>query len=386
MKRLSYIILFILLLQGFSAVPVYSQDEQKEYYVVYDQGHGQFFDKDLMSTALNSLATAFNRTNINIIYNSDPFNTTNLQGSDLVIITNPGLDENNETIKIDADETDALDDYLSLGGSVFYLSNPFTFNRTISGHAKPLNDLLVTGLNARIKTSPIDNENVSIILDDINNDGNASHIYVDPSNIYLDTLYTETNNLTQSKFLYYGALVETSDVLFDAYGNSSEFAYAVNQEYEIAQETFQHSPLWMQGTEFQDEYGRAMLIGSTIMFSDMAYDNNTKWIDQESNLELFQNFIAWLLKITPSPELDNIVDEDWSFFAEYNIIFAFGFALFLALVWFTYLVLTGKLSITEIFNIRIPKKQKVAKTEPKAKKVTKGSKKAEPQKKRRKRN
>jgi hypothetical protein len=122
------------------------------------------------------------------------------------------------------------------------------------------------------------------------------------------------------------------------------------------------------------------------MFSDMAYDNNTKWIDQESNLELFQNFIAWLLKITPSPELDNIVDEDWSFFAEYNIIFAFGFALFLALVWFTYLVLTGKLSITEIFNIRIPKKQKVAKTEPKAKKVTKGSKKAEPQKKRRKRN
>ena len=67
MKRLSsYIILFILLLQGLSAVPVYSQDETKEYYVVYDQGHGQFFDEDLMSTALNSLASAFDNITINL--------------------------------------------------------------------------------------------------------------------------------------------------------------------------------------------------------------------------------------------------------------------------------------------------------------------------------
>lgn len=386
MKRLSYIILFILLLQGFSAVPVYSQDDTKEYYVVYDQGHGQFFDEDLMSTALNSLANAFDNIHINIIINYDQFNQTNLQGSDLVIITNPGLDEDNDQIKIDADETEALEDYVSLGGSVFYLSNPFTFNRTISGHANSLNDLLVKNFDGKIKTSPIDNENVSIILDDFNNDGNASHIYMDSSNINLDILYTEPNNVNQSQFLYYGALVETTTVIFDAYGNSSEFAYAVNQKYEVAQETYQHSPLWMEGKDFGDDNGRTMLIGSTIMFSDIAYDNETKWIDQASNLELFQNFVAWLLKITPLVETDNIVNEEFEFFAKYNILFAFGFALFLALIWFAYLVFNGKLAISHVFSVKIPKKEKVGKTKKTGKKAGATSKKAEPQKKRRKRN
>ena len=386
MKRLSsYIILFILLLQGFSAVPVYSQDDTKEYYVVYDQGHGQFFDEDLMSTALNSLASAFDNITINLIINYDKFNQTNLQGSDLVIITNPGLDEDNDQIKIDADETEALDDYVKIGGSVFYLSNPFTFNRSISGHADSLNDLLVADFDGKIKSSPIDNENVSIILDDFNNDGNASHIYMDSSNINLDTLYTETNNLTQSEFLYYGALIETSTIIFDAYGNTTDFAYAVNQDYEIAAETYQHNPLWMEGKEFGDDQGRAMLVGSTIMFSDLAYDNDTAWIDQVSNLELFQNFVAWLLKITPLNAQDNIVDEDFDWFAQYNILFAFGFALFLALIWFAYLVLNGKLSISQVFSIKTPKKQKVTKTKKAGKKVS-VSKKSEAQKKRRKRN
>ncbi len=386
MKRLSYIILFILLLQGFSAVPVYSQDETKEYYVVYDQGHGQFFDEDLMSTALKSLENAFDNIHINIIINNDQFNQTNLQGSDLVIITNPGLDEDNDQIRIEPEETEALDDFINIGGSVFYLSNPFTFNRSISGHADSLNDLLVSDFDGKIKTSPIDNENVSIILDDFNNDGNASHIYLDSSNINLDTLYTETNNLTQSEFLYYGALVETTTVSFDLYGNTSDFAYAVNQEFEIAAETYQHNPLWMEGKDFGGEKGRAMLIGSAIMFSDLAYDNDTNWVNQESNLELFQNFVAWLLKITPLTAHDNIVDEEFDWFARYNILFAFGFALFLALVWFAYLVLSGKLSISQVLNIKTSKKKKVTKTKKTGKNASSDSKKAGTQKKRRKRN
>ena len=299
MKRFSYLILFILALQVLSSVPVSGQDNIKEFYIIYDENHAQWFTTDLMSTALTSLEDAFDGIKINLVVNNDDFNETNLQGSNLVIITNTGLDDRNRPLTVDDSETDALNSYIQIGGSILYMSNPLSNNRTISGHARTLNDLLVDDLDVKMKFNTPDYENVTLLMDDFNNDGNSSHIYIYPENIAYDIHTSEPNNLNDSKFLYYGGYLDSISTIPDYYGNTSQFAYAVDRKGAIDPDTYQSSSHWMEGVDFGT--GRAMLIGSTIMFSELMYDNDTKWVDVESNLELFQNIVAWLLKITPLP-------------------------------------------------------------------------------------
>ncbi len=362
MKRLSYVLIALFVLQMAFVAPSMGQSTTKDYYILFDEAHYQFIDHNLMSTALDSLSNAFSGVNVHVVPIKDKFNETNLQGADLVIIGNPGVNSENNIISVSDTEKKALEDLVDNGGSVLYMSNPYSLNRSLTGHARPLNDLIVTGLDASIHKSPIDSDNVTIVVDDFNNDKNNTHVIINKNNFNDKTLYTETNNITlNSDILYYGTFVElTAGYQPEIYGNTSEYAYIVDQDYEALPSTIQTGPTWLVAdkSDNDDVKGRYMLMGSTIMFSDLPYNSGEKWIDQMNNLEFFQNMIAWLLKITPQQDESPIVSNQFSFFMQFNLYAATGIAIALGIIWFGYLIYKGRLSITGIFKIRDEKSGK----------------------------
>ena len=99
-----------------------------EFTILFDEAHGQYFNRSLMEGALNELNNLIPENNeteieIQLLFQQSDFNSTNLQGIDLLIITNPGLQE--EDIFLPS-EIEAILDFVELGGSLFLLSNPLT--------------------------------------------------------------------------------------------------------------------------------------------------------------------------------------------------------------------------------------------------------------------
>ncbi len=364
MKFKHYFLLSLLLLS--IALPASAQGIEKGYIILYDESHDQFFTSDMMSTAFDSLSDALG-VQITIKVNTDKFTTTSLQGADLLIVSNPGVDSE----ALDG-ESDAIKDFVSKGTGVLYMSNPFSYNSSLAGHAETMNQLIFADIGVTMSTGTVDIDNTTIIVDEFNNNGNETNVYIGADNLETDVFRTEVNNLTQSKFLLYSAIVSPKNPTTEMYGNASEYSYAINQNYDdaLSSELNLKSPRWMEAKEFSTK-GRAMLLGSTTMFSEYAYNSTSNWIDQEDNLKLFQNLIAWLLHITPLPEVNEIVNQEVSWFITYNIFVALGIGILLIILWFGSLWYQGKLSISNFFAIGKPLPEKPKKDKSKANKKKK---------------
>lgn len=361
MKKLSYLILILLILQLTMPTNVISQNsEKKTYYILYDEAHGQFFNHHLLDTALKSLNSSLN-LNIKLIINKDKFNSTNLQTADLVIITNPGF-ANKSThalINIGSSETTALNSFISLGGSILYMLNPYSTNSSISGHSLPMTSLLVSALTSLIfKTPSNDNDNVSIVMDDFHNDGNSSHVKINLNNINDKTIYNEKNNLTSNSIYYYGTNFNVNPANNSFVGKTAYTSYAVDQNYVAFGDSLNVGLDWLYGTSSGNNNGRTMVVGSTIMFSNLKYNNNTTWINSNNdvNLKLFQNIIAWLFKITPLPAPQPLVSQNLNFFYFSNLISAIAGALILIILVYSSLIFKGRISADKLFSIRIAKR------------------------------
>lgn len=370
MKYFNLLILVMLLSLGQTAHVVSQNNslETSSYFIVFDESHNQFFDSSMMSTALNSLNQSFGPSiNIKIIIQNDNFNSTNLQGTDLVIITNPGKNSNNQLPKIRPEESNSLENYINIGGSILYLSNPLSHNQNITGHAKPLNDLMFNSFGVSIDSSN-DGDNTTVIIDEFNYVNNNSFIKLNSANIKNDELVNQINNITKEnnkEFLYYGGHIkETSGLEGSTSGNTSITAYNLDKSFDI--DLFQSSnsktPRWMYGKQFGSDSGRSILIGSSIMFSDYPFDSQSKWVNQANNLELFQNIVAWLLKITPSDNNSNdLYDDLQSSFIGLNVMYAliFGSGFFIISVFLFYS--QNKLKLHNLFKFTFIEKSNTSK-------------------------
>lgn len=377
MKSKFYLILFLFILP--LLVPVSSQVDDNEIVILFDEAHNQFFDSELMQTALNSLEGALN-VSIRIEMNYAAFNSSSLQGADLLIITNPGLKPDGTPVTIGDSETSSIAGFVENGNSVLYMGNPYSHDVNITGHAQPLNDLIISDLEAKMHVVGVDSDNVTIILDDFNNDGNNSHIFVDADSIESEIFTTEINDLTDAKFLIYSGFVSSTNINPTYFGDTSNTAYKVDQNYDVAVDNIVSDARWMEAIEGK---GRAMLIGSTIMFSDYSYDDTSLWVNQVSNLELFQNIVAWLLEITPLED-SNLIDQEFGFFAQYNLLIALGIAGGLLLLWIGSLIYRKQMTKDKIFDVKIAKKSDKKKQKKKTSAGTSST--AKKQKQRRKRN
>ncbi|RMG37573.1 MAG: hypothetical protein D6732_06460 [Methanobacteriota archaeon] len=349
--KVQYVLLILLLAS--SLIPASGQEVEDKYVILFDQSHGQYFTLDMMKTAFESLSALEDRYGTEIVVRplNDKFNSTNLQGADLVIISNPESGGFALT-----EEKRALADFVEAGGSTLYMGNPYSEDKNITGNPSLLNDMMSSNFQtkAAFQTAQDSTTDPTVVVDDFNNDGNFTHVIVTPDNLDAEVVYKgPVPGFTNvSEVLYYGSAVIDKDEVSSLFkkiihGNFSETAYAVDAQFDpavLSQEFF-----WLVGKEYEN--GRSMAVGSTIMFSDLPYDNNTKWIDQKDNLKLFQNLIAWLLQITPAKEEKPIIEQAFSFFVSLDIGVAIGLTVLFLLMVFSYLIINGKLSPSEITNV-----------------------------------
>ncbi len=319
MKKYSLVIL--LLIFGSVASSNFYQaigDAEHEYVILFDEYHGQYFNRTLMYTALSALNNLLpdileDEIRIDLIFNNDSrFNSTNLQGVDLLIFTNPGSETKDKLIYT---ELEAVLDYVELGGSLFLLGNPLAQDENITGHPVSINDLLAARENtlssARLRTGS-DLSNSDLVIDDFSNTyGNESYVCLD--------FYNATHSITEpterinpivlaiseqeiqinTTTLYTSSISLGNENLQYSIGRTAITSYSVNEEYDIFRDSINGFLTWLLAKGVGSS--RMILSGSTIMFSDLEISDNQKWINQTDNLDLWKNIILWLLKYTPHP-------------------------------------------------------------------------------------
>ena len=330
-KRL--LTLFLIYIISITSVTLNYQttgDNTLSYVIMFDESHGQFFNRTLMNTALESLNKLANKTgdnlNIELLFQTESeFNSTNLQGIDLLIFTNPGI---NEDYNFSPAELAALLDYVELGGSLFLLSNPLTNDENITGHPTSTNALLAARedrlTTARIRHTS-NSSHADLIVDDfLGIYGNDSYISLNLKDYSAN--YTIFNQETIINFttIYSTPLVLGSEEMIYAAGRTPITSYAVNDDYDIYREQANGFLTWLLAKTYGD--ARMILLGSTIMFSDLEITENTKWIEQADNLELWENLILWLLNYTPHP--DRSPPPIWLFRNYALFIVGFSFVIF----------------------------------------------------------
>ena len=324
MKNRSIVLLLISLLTLAGIQPIYSATEQPttekqilEYVVLFDESHGQYFNRTLMSAALDSLTNMTVNDpeveiKIDILFQEDgeSFNSTNLQGIDLLIITNPGI---NDDDVITSSERSAILDFVELGGSLFLLCNPLTHNENITGHTSSFNNLLSARDNqmtsARFSSSP-DQAHSQVIIDDFNSTyGNDSFITLNE--------YNNTNTIFERRIDYFWQEIGIDNVTIYStpitlgnerpddnddkveLGKTPFTSYSVDEDYTIFRDPGNGFLAWLLSKDLGNS--RLVMSGSTIMFSDSIISGNSTWIEENQNFDLWNNLILWLLEYTPHP-------------------------------------------------------------------------------------
>lgn len=388
MKKNVILVLILLFTSSFSTLNVNAEQKEVTYVVVFDEAHLQFFTHETMNIALSSLNDSFDSSKtdvtIDLVMNTEAFTKSKLQGANLIIIPSPNLDDNKQSNAI-LGEDFALRNFINNGGSAFYTSNPFSTNSSYASHSRALTRIIQSEVGSEIllgSQGGNDDDNGTILIDDDYNDGNNSHVYFDENNFQFDIWNTEINNI--SRVLYYGtALNQVSPSA--KYGNASKYTYAVNKEYDIINPSGDGHK-WISGHEIGSNDGRVILIGSTIMFSDLSYDNSTSWVEVEDNLALFQNLVGWLLKITPLNVPQGTITNDFSYFLRRNIFFSILVPLLLLSLVFGVMIRSKSITFNRIFDIKIKRKKTKKVTKKSTKKTTKKATKKTTKKTRRKRN
>jgi len=301
-----------------------------EYVIMFDESHGQFFNRTLMATAIDSLNELANYTeddiNIEILFQTESdFNSTNLQGVDLLIFTNPGFKEEDN---FSPTEIEVLLDYVELGGSLFLLCNPLTHDDNITGHPTSINELLA-GREDRLTSARVrataNSTNADVILDDFQGTyGNDSFVSLDLTDINANYTIYKQEELVNSTTIYSSPLILGNEEPIIAVGRTPITSYSVNDEYDMFRDLVNGFLTWLIAKAYDDS--RMILSGSTIMFSDLEIAEDIKWVEQSDNLVLWRNIVLWLLKYTP--HLERAPPRIWLFRNYALIVVVFSIVIF----------------------------------------------------------
>ncbi len=280
-------------------------ENNNEYVILFDESHGQYFNRTLMKTALEAINTTIK--NVRFIFNNDTsFNSTNLQGINLVIIGNPG---EYSKYNLSSSEIEALQDYVERGGSVFLLSNPLTSDNNITGHPSSFNNLLGARTNrlttARISTQSGLPSEATVIMDDFNYLYN-NESYVSIKDYSLNTTFLDENKLFSQTNMIKNITLFSTAISIDrseeqyAIGRTNHTSYLMGADGSISQDMVEGFLTWLFAKQIGNS--RLAISGSTIMFSDLNITSTMTFINEAQNKQLWLNIINWLLHITPYEE------------------------------------------------------------------------------------
>ncbi|MFW9778300.1 MAG: hypothetical protein ACFFE8_05550 [Candidatus Heimdallarchaeota archaeon] len=320
-KRLIYV--FLCLFISFSIMMANTSADPKTDYtgivVVFDEAHGQFFNRSLYGNALAALTDL----GIRIVFNTQPINETSLEGTDLFISTNP-------TKEFSVAELFYVREFLLSGESALLLANPLNEeNDSLTGRGDILNGILRRAQIESIIGFWTYSGDIGVIkrtdrvLNDFNNAGMATHLVIDVNSSSHELLGFDNFNVT-TLITTSCSVASDGEILISA---SSE-AYA---ETVLGPPHSYSTEITLFASEGEQiEEGQLIVGGSSLMFSDL-YDPvlDSTWYSSADNSVFWKNLVKWLVQkedilTSPTPQFTDEMFVYLSIIAAFGVVFTVG--------------------------------------------------------------
>lgn len=260
--------------------------------VLFDEGHGQFFNHSLYSQAISDLRA----NNMEIIYNTDEFNSSSFEGVDIFVSTNP--QEFYSSV-----ERYYLSNFINQGKSMFLLANPLNEdNESLNGHGDIFNDLL-TGLGSETVSSvgsfwtysdSTDSiKQTDVVLDEFSNDTGYSRYLLLELNSSSHEILSTDKNITSIVTYSCSIINPRTEVIL-----APQKAYAETILGDI--HSYSSDIVLLGSSGELDVAARILLGGSSVMFSDLIVPfSDSSWYESENNSLLWLNIFTWLSEQNP---------------------------------------------------------------------------------------
>lgn len=268
--------------------------------VIFDIGHQQIFNNTHMQSAIDYLEEKYEAT---VFINEDEFTPTNLRGADLLILLAPNYEAESPYTDL---EKLAVKEYIENeeSSSILFLANPYFFEpemRNLSSSIIALNSIMSSNygiLNLQ--------QGKTVLMNDFD------YRFDDQRFLYIDNQTIDTTNPIIQGFseaekvneiLSYSTRINTISG-GERFINTTASTYYLNYQNDptghLATGSVQNHSIIVSN---EDAYGRAIVCGSAIMFSDVAIPGaNMTWYEVYDNAQLWENMITWLFYRIPVQE------------------------------------------------------------------------------------
>ena len=304
-KQIPFYVTLCMILSLTAVIGVGADDiiEEDPIVVLFDEGHGQFFNHSLYSQAISDLRA----NNMEVVYNTGKFNSSNFEGVDIFVSTNPQE-------FYSSTERYYFNNFITQGKSIFLIANPLNEdNESLDGHGDIFNDLL-SGLGTE-DTSLIGSfwtysdstdsiKQTDVVLDEFSNTTEYSrHLLLELNSSSHEILSTDKN--ITSIVTHSCSIVNPRTQIILA----PQKAYAETILGEI--HSYSSDIVLLGSSEEVDIGSRILLGGSSVMFSDLIGPlSGSSWYESENNSLLWLNIFNWLSAQNPEiPSLQTPSEE-----------------------------------------------------------------------------
>jgi hypothetical protein len=293
--------------------------------VLFDEGHGQFFDHSLYSQAISDLII---NKSMKVVFNRGILNKTSFEGVDIFVSTNP-----QESYSYA--ETFRINKFITQGKAMFLIADPLDEdNENINGRGHILNDLLdqleYSHLLGKFwaNTREIDSYFPGdVVHNEFDSEGISEYLQIELNSSDHKILSIDKNI---TSIVTYSCSIETAneEVII-----APPEAYAKTVFGEISSGSSNIILFGSPGDEL--EIGaRILLGGSSFMFSDLYEDAlNSTWYESKNNSLLWLNIFDWLAEVSPETPPPYTISEQFlittlGLLAGIAILFSLGGSLF----------------------------------------------------------
>ncbi|UCG90128.1 MAG: hypothetical protein JSU57_06645 [Candidatus Heimdallarchaeota archaeon] len=304
------IICIIFSLNSVLTVGADSPTEEETIVVLFDEGHGQFFNYSIYSQAISDLII---NKSMKVVFNKGEINRTSFEGVDIFISTNPQK-------SFSEGELHYVNKFLTQGNAIMLLGNPLDEdNITLNGRGDILNDFLYPlefsfqmGL---FWTQKIDDDYkpTDVIHNEFSNVGNNSKYLLLELNSSDHNILSINNNISSIVTSSGSVDLTEETAVVDPVIVAPPEAVAMTTSGEISSGS---SDIVLFGASGDLEIdARVLLGGSSIMFSDLIGPfGNSTWYNSEDNSLLWLNIFDWLAEAGPQTSSPSFISEQDLFF------------------------------------------------------------------------
>lgn len=263
--------------------------------VLFDEGHGQFFNRSLYSQAISDLISK----EIEVVFNTGKINNTSFEGVDIFISTNP-------QVRYTRDESIYVNRFITQGNAIFLLANPLNEdNETLTGRGDIFNEFLGYLENGFLMGKfwtyykVVDDITPSnVVLNEFSNIGASNYLHLKP-NTSNHAILNINKNVT-SIITYTCSLEDASQNILVA--TPEAVAKTISGEFSETGGLTTDIILFGSSGDDLKTGARVLLSGSSLMFSDLKGPiENYSWYESENNSLLWLNSIEWLAATKSEP-------------------------------------------------------------------------------------